>query len=130
METWTLTVLQRRLRQIMYSEEYYPNATQEVLDENRHHACELFTVKGCLTSSDDLLHILVHCIEAIRSSVVCRPDFSSHVFVWADEIKSHPLAVSPRVRRQCVDWDSIEEVMDSRAYNSTETIRQHRNQEI
>ena len=58
---------------------------------------------------------LDHCLEAVRSSVMCYPDLTLHPLVWGD-IKGHPLLASPNVPRKCVDWGKLMEWSSTRHY--------------
>jgi hypothetical protein len=50
-----------------------------------------------------------HCIEALRDSMVCKPDLNLYGIKWSDEQKSN-LALQTGVHRECVDYESIVDV--------------------
>ncbi|CAF9943613.1 MAG: hypothetical protein ALECFALPRED_000758 [Alectoria fallacina] len=93
----------RRVRQSYYQDVYYPNATAEILANNRNH---------------DL-----HCFEALRSSLVCYPDLNPHPYYWSGR-EWHDVTVSSKVTRQCVDWEALQESLVPRDFRGTELIRE------
>ena len=65
---------------------------------------------------------LVHCLEAIRTSLTCYPDLNLHSYYWTGR-KTHDLTVDARVSRQCVDWDRLQESLSSRDFSNEDIIR-------
>ncbi|KAF2731973.1 hypothetical protein EJ04DRAFT_566434 [Polyplosphaeria fusca] len=92
----------RRLRQMLYPEYYYPNEAEDMKQHNFGHA--------------------LHCLEALRSSVMCYPDLNPHPFYWSG-MKYHDITVSAKVTRQCVDWDVMQERLEPRNFKDTELMR-------
>ena len=65
---------------------------------------------------------LVHCLEAIRTSLTCYPDLNLHSYYWSGR-KTHDLTVDARVTRQCIDWDRLQESLSSRDFSNEDIIR-------
>ncbi|KAE8555183.1 hypothetical protein EYB25_003731 [Talaromyces marneffei] len=83
----------RRIRQMLYPDYYYPDSPAEELEYNRVHG--------------------FHCLESIRSSMLCYPDLNPHPYFWSDN-KYHPVTVSAKVTRQCVDWEGLVPLLETR----------------
>jgi len=96
----------RTLRQsLLYADYYFPNATQQVIDHNRHHN--------------------LHCLEAIRTSLMCYPDLNLYAYYWSGR-QTHDLTVDTRVTRQCVDWDALQDSLSPRDFLNKDMIRDDR----
>ena len=67
----------------------------------------------------------VHCLEAIRSSVMCRPDLTPLQFYWSNS-EYHDLSVKPNASRTCMVWESFEAVRRSRTYVDKELKSYHK----
>jgi len=85
----------RRLRQSFYNDYYYANTSKAELAYNRVHA--------------------FHCLESLRTSILCYPDLNPYSYYWSDQIY-HPIAVSGKVTRQCVDWEALGRRVESRMF--------------
>lgn len=57
-----------------------------------------------------------HCLESIRQSVMCTPDLTPRSVFWEDAERTN-IAVNPSARQTCVDWPSLVQWEQSRAYN-------------
>ncbi|PCH01408.1 Protein of unknown function DUF3328 [Penicillium occitanis (nom. inval.)] len=93
--------LQRRIRQMLYPNYYYPDASEEELEYNRLHG--------------------FHCLESIRSSILCYPDLNPHPYFWSGN-KYHPVTVSAKVTRQCVDWEGLVPLLETRNIDPKELM--------
>lgn len=64
-----------------------------------------------------------HCLEAIRTSMLCHPDLTPNRFFWSDRAW-HDLSVAPDVTRECVDWDSMQAFMKERTYDPKDIVKE------
>ena len=64
----------------------------------------------------------VHCLEAVRSSLVCYPDLNPQPYFWSGR-DWHDVTVSAKVTRQCVDWEALQESLVPRDFKGTMLIR-------
>ncbi|PQE31302.1 Tat pathway signal sequence protein [Rutstroemia sp. NJR-2017a WRK4] len=87
----------RRIRQMLYPDYYYPDASPEETEHNRVHA--------------------FHCLESIRTSVQCYLDLNPHPY-FRSKNKYHPVTVSSKVTRQCTDWQALQQILESRNFQS------------
>ena len=62
-----------------------------------------------------------HCLEVLRSSVICNPDLSPYEIFWTDHQKMTIMARAP-AQRQCVDFDAIQDFARSRAYHRGDIV--------
>ncbi|KAH8701530.1 hypothetical protein BGW36DRAFT_371068 [Talaromyces proteolyticus] len=92
----------RRIRQMLNPEYYYPDASEEELEYNRHHN--------------------LHCLESIRTSMLCYPDINPHPYFWSGS-KYHPVTVSGKVTRRCVDWEGLQPILEKRNFEPKELMR-------
>ncbi|KAI1148001.1 hypothetical protein F4825DRAFT_470788 [Nemania diffusa] len=83
----------RNLRLYLFRDRYYPNVT-----ESQHRY-----LKGHLD----------HCLEVLRTSVMCHGTTTINSYKWDTETIDKPLTKS-NSRSVCVDWSSIENWIDSR----------------
>ena len=67
------------------------------------------------------LHCVEHCLEAIRTSILCQPDLTPNRFYWSGR-EWHDLSVKPDVSRECVNWNRLERFMHARGYDPDETM--------
>jgi hypothetical protein len=83
----------RKLRFIVYSDIYYPNITASERDSMNEH--------------------LDHCIEALRSTLMCYGNTALLSYFWEDPLT---LQTAPRSNSQavCAKWSSIEDWARSR----------------
>lgn len=93
----------RRLRQSMYASHYYPNLTQAQSDAYRHHT--------------------LHCLEALRTSVMCHPDLTPLRYYWS-HVLDHEISVTPDVAQQCVEWNYLTAFLMKFRYNHTDLVRE------
>ena len=63
-----------------------------------------------------------HCLEAVRTSIMCHPDLTPHPLQWAENMPNHPLVANPNVVRECVDWDYLHEFMKTRKYHLPQVL--------
>ncbi|KAI9650209.1 hypothetical protein NHQ30_000222 [Ciborinia camelliae] len=96
-------ILTRRLRQSFFPDHYYANWTDEDLADDRHHASS------------------VHCLESLRSSIICQPDLAPLPYYWSGNIK-HEMNASPQSKRECVNWEVFSEYLKGRSYQRSEMI--------
>lgn len=68
---------------------------------------------------------LVHCLEAIRTSLMCYPDLNLHAYYWSGG-QMQDLAADARVTRQCVDWESLQDSLSPRDFLNKDMIRDER----
>ncbi|OKL61612.1 hypothetical protein UA08_03613 [Talaromyces atroroseus] len=83
----------RRIRQTLQADHYYPNMTAEQKENDLEHSS--------------------HCLEALRTSMMCHPDLTTNRFYWSNR-PWHDLSVRPDVKRECVNWDRLETFMRER----------------
>ncbi|KAF4629402.1 hypothetical protein G7Y89_g8740 [Cudoniella acicularis] len=62
-----------------------------------------------------------HCIEALRSSILCKPDLTVHAIHWQDD-KKIGMTLQPESTRECVDFDSLYEFSKTRAFPRSEIV--------
>lgn len=80
----------QKMKRWLYPEAYYPNATEQFLEEERQH--------------------LEHCIEWIRTAALCRGDTTLTLFEWVDGM----LETKYPIPHMCVDegqllsWTDVE----------------------
>ncbi|TVY54106.1 hypothetical protein LCER1_G004268 [Lachnellula cervina] len=48
-----------------------------------------------------------HCIEVLRRSVLCQPDFSVHGIHWQHEDKKVGVDLQPESKRECVNFEAV-----------------------
>ncbi|KAL8796263.1 MAG: hypothetical protein Q9195_001378 [Heterodermia aff. obscurata] len=94
----------RRIRQTLRADYYYPDKTPEW----RRH---------------DLAHT-GHCLEAIRTSMMCHPDLTPNRYFWSNRTW-HDLSVAPDVTRKCVNWDVLNTFMKKRKYDPRDFVKEH-----
>lgn len=94
----------RRIRQTLNEDHYYPNMTAEAREHDREHTG--------------------HCLEALRTSMLCHPDLTPNRFYWSDR-PWHDLSVAPDVTRECIDWSAIENFISNRRYESKNAVKNH-----
>ncbi|KAL9058054.1 MAG: hypothetical protein Q9206_002082 [Seirophora lacunosa] len=92
----------RRIRQHLFEDYYYPNRTAEEREEDVQHN-----------------H---HCLEAVRTSIMCHPDLTPHLLRWAKSLPNHPLVANPNVERECVDWDYLHEFVKTKKYHLPQVL--------
>ncbi|KAL9131627.1 MAG: hypothetical protein Q9217_000515 [Psora testacea] len=92
----------RRIRQHLFEDYYYPNRTAEEREADIRHN-----------------H---HCLEAIRTSIMCHPDLTPHPLRWAQNTPHHPLVANPNIVRECVDWDYLHEFVKPRRYHLPQVL--------
>ncbi|KAI4116253.1 MAG: hypothetical protein LQ345_003297 [Seirophora villosa] len=63
-----------------------------------------------------------HCLEAVRTSIMCHPDLTPHPLRWAKSLPNHPLVANPNVERECVDWDYLHEFVKTRKYHLPQVL--------
>ncbi|OCL06359.1 hypothetical protein AOQ84DRAFT_411272 [Glonium stellatum] len=86
---------------MMYSEYYYPDASQEEHEHNRIHS--------------------LHCLESLRTSALCYPDLNPHPYFWSGN-KYHDITVSSKVTRKCVNWEALQQRLELRNFKSSELM--------
>lgn len=94
----------RRIRQTLNADYYYPNMTAEFKEHDLEHNA--------------------HCLESLRTSMLCHPDLTTNRFYWSDR-PWHDLSVRPDVTRECMDWSMLEEFMKDRRYDPREIVKAH-----
>ena len=65
---------------------------------------------------------LGHCLEAMRTSIMCQPDMTPNRFYWSGR-PWHDLSVGPDVTRECVDWSRLEAFMKERTYVESDIVK-------
>ncbi|KAI9843959.1 MAG: hypothetical protein M1837_006000 [Sclerophora amabilis] len=88
----------KKIRWLINFDHYYPNGTQEDQETLREHAD--------------------HCLEALRTSSMCRADISLITFRWEGEAAEH----QSYSMRQCVDWDILDRWAGERAMGFSPAI--------
>lgn len=89
----------RFLRQVLHPSYYYPNQTVTERKERVMHAG--------------------HCLEALRQSVMCKPDLTPRGVVWEDDEKSN-IKVNPSAKLECLEWSSLVGWMKGMTYTLTD----------
>ncbi|MCJ1477338.1 hypothetical protein MMC13_006009 [Lambiella insularis] len=92
----------RRIRQTLFADHYYPNATESKRQQNMEHT--------------------VHCLEALRTSIMCQPDLTILPYFHSGNA-DHDLTPRPNVVRQCVDWDILHSSTGLRKYDRAQVLR-------
>ena len=77
-----------------------------------------------LDSNSSLTLALVHCLESIRHSIMCRADLTPLQFFWTNDT-FHALKVKGVGAQTCLKWDSFEAVRESRTYDRAELQKFH-----
>ncbi|KAI1204754.1 uncharacterized protein F4807DRAFT_446096 [Annulohypoxylon truncatum] len=90
----------KRIKQYIHPEYYYSQGEQDWDDINIH---------------------VDHCLEALRTQVLCRPDLSLYTFTWTPHSNIKP-AVQITQESVCVDWDAVHEWMKARAVTIHDVI--------
>lgn len=65
---------------------------------------------------------LDHCLEALRTSMMCHPDLTPNNYFWSHD-ERHEISVGPDVPRECVDWSRVQDFMYSRQYDANDMVR-------
>ncbi|KAF1994870.1 hypothetical protein P154DRAFT_446694, partial [Amniculicola lignicola CBS 123094] len=88
----------RQLRHLVYKNVFLPDYDENDMDSY---------MKGHLD----------HCIDALRSLVMCKGDVSLYTFTWAPDYPYANKSILSRVNapRECVNWASVEEWSLNRA---------------
>ncbi|KAI1416839.1 hypothetical protein F5Y13DRAFT_204207 [Hypoxylon sp. FL1857] len=82
----------KRIKQYLYPEYYYKQ--EQHWDELRTH--------------------IDHCLESLRTELLCKADSSVYTFIWTPQSRIKP-GVQITQQAACVDWDNLHEWMKSRA---------------
>jgi hypothetical protein len=53
--------------------------------------------------------------------VLCYPDLNPHPYLWSSD-KYHPVTVSAKVTRKCVDWEALVPILELRSFNAEELM--------
>lgn len=94
----------RRIRQTLQADYYYPNMTAEQRENDLEHSS--------------------HCLEALRTSMMCHPDLTTNRFYWSHR-PWHDLSVRPDVERECVNWERLESFIRERRYDPGDILKGH-----
>ena len=65
---------------------------------------------------------LEHCLEALRTSIMCQPDLTPNRFFWSNR-PWHDLSVGPNVTRECVNWSLLEAFLKERTYEQRDIVK-------
>ncbi|KAF2008700.1 hypothetical protein BU24DRAFT_415753 [Aaosphaeria arxii CBS 175.79] len=90
----------RHFKQWYFRDYYYRNKTVE----------DLAWLEG---------HTL-HCLETLRKSVMCFPDLNLSPYYMVPEQPHHPTHISTWGKRQCVDYDMLNNALNRRRYSRSE----------
>ncbi|KAI1453748.1 hypothetical protein F4805DRAFT_358375 [Annulohypoxylon moriforme] len=71
---------------------------------------------------DDITIHIDHCLESLRTQVLCKPDLSLYTFTWTPQNIIKP-AVQITQESVCVDWDAAHEWMKARAVTINDVVR-------
>ncbi|KAF2269568.1 hypothetical protein CC78DRAFT_509075 [Lojkania enalia] len=52
-------------------------------------------------------HLVDHCIDMLRVSIMCSPDLSMYTFHWPEIDKALFLDATSKSPRKCVDWGQL-----------------------
>jgi len=94
----------RRIRQTLQADHYYPDMTAEQRQHDREHTG--------------------HCLEAIRTSIMCHPDLTPNRYYWSGR-PWHDLSVHPAFTRECVNWSILEDFVNERGYDPDTIVKGH-----
>lgn len=94
--------------------------------ERRKNVKRMFSItvhqRGCVTSTKLTDFVADHCLEAVRTSIMCHPDLTPHLLRWAKSLPNHPLVANPNVERECVDWDYLHEFVKTKKYHLPQVL--------
>ena len=101
--------------------------TAEQRERFRHHngtmpICSMSNHRTRVLGSKAGLPSTVHCLETLRTSVMCHPDLTMLPYFWS-EIVGHALTPRPNAVRECVDWEALQSYMEPRKYDTTRLVR-------
>ena len=97
---------------------YYPNMTAEQKESDLEHtgtSAHTYTTGKKKTNGEG------HCLEALRTSMMCHPDLTPHPFYWSN-VRGHVLNPNPNIKRECVSWDSLREFRAARHYDFEDLV--------
>ena len=69
-----------------------------------------------------LLMAIVHCLEVLRTSLMCNPDLTPFPYYWSGR-QWHDITVASNTSRECIDWDALQESIVPRKYDPKELIK-------
>lgn len=108
--TLTPTYAQRIMRQALDADYYYPEASDAELALLPQH-----TRKSALfyISSDRFDTLQGHCLEVLRTALLCQPDLNPHSY-GKGLGERLDIKVSGKGTRKCVDWDALRKLLAQR----------------
>ncbi|KAH9890133.1 hypothetical protein F4778DRAFT_785296 [Xylariomycetidae sp. FL2044] len=93
----------KRIKQFLHPEYYYPEG-------------------GADWNWDDIRQHVDHCLESLRTEVLCHADPSVYTFVWTPQNRVKP-AVQVSQKAACVDWTLMHQWMEERATLADDIVK-------
>lgn len=78
----------------------------------------VFSYYDSIKKFSEILTIKDHCLEVLRTSVLCQPDLTLHAIHWQDEQK-RGMALQPESTRECMDFNAIYDLAMTRRFART-----------
>jgi hypothetical protein len=112
---------------MMYSEIYYPEPSKDRLQVDMRHTGNHYIPTLHLPEEINITLVeltvpkTVHCLEALRTSLMCYPDLDPHPYYYTGE-EGHPISISAKVTRKCVNWEALQKTLEPRNFPYADLI--------
>jgi len=93
----------RAIKRYIYAQYYHPNVPVEEI------------------RTDSYSDHIDHCVDLLRETIMCQPDFSMATFQWEGDAIKHPVQ-NGKTSHQCVDWNYFETWSKERALDVQEVL--------
>ncbi|KAH8699379.1 hypothetical protein GQ44DRAFT_764740 [Phaeosphaeriaceae sp. PMI808] len=93
------------LRKNMHKDYYFPNMTEEQEAFNTYHQGRCPAIETCAK----LTSVIVHCIESLRRTLMCKADSSLYAGYWIAADGSWPSKeLRSNSQQVCTNWEKLD----------------------